>query len=104
MKSKFSIDSVIDDMITHNIRTVYKDLWGWLFEDLIRFNCQDTDNDGNVECYFYFKNTINPKVLDLCTKFIGETILGIDPDSATIEDQTSEGNPEIRVEFIVSFN
>ena len=101
MKSKVSIDSVVIDMITHNIRTVYKD--SWLFEDLVHFECKDTEGDGNVECYFYFKNTIDKNVLDLSKKFIGETILGIDSDTAIIEDQTSEGNPEIRVEFIVSF-
>ena len=88
-------------MITHNIRTVFKD--SRLFEDLVHFDCQDTDGDGNVECYFYFKTTIDKKVLDWCKEFIGKSILGIDPDTATIEDQTSDGNPEIRVEFIVSF-
>ena len=46
---------------------------------------------------------IDKNVLDLSKKFIGETILGIDSDTATIEDQTSDGNPEIRVEFIVCF-
>ena len=101
MKSRFSIESIVEDMITHNICTVFKD--SWLLEDLVHFDCQDTDGDGNVECYFYFKNTIDKKVLDLSKKFIGETILGIDSDTATIEDQTSDGNPEIRVEFIVSF-
>ena len=101
MKSRFSIESIVEDMITHNIRTVFKD--SRLFEDLVHFDCQDTDCDGNVECYFYFKNTIDNKVLDLSKKFIGETILGIDPDTASIEDQTKEGNPEIRVSFIVSF-
>ena len=101
MKSRFPIESIDEDMITHNIRTVFKD--SCLFEDLVHFDCQDTDGDGNVECYFQFKNTIDKKVLDLSKKFIGETILGIDSDTATIEDQTSDGNPEIRVEFIVSF-
>ena len=101
MKSRFPIESIVEDMITHNIRTVFKD--SWVFEDLVHFDCHDTDGDGNVECYFYFKNTIDKKVLDWCKEFIGKCILGIDSDTATIEDQTSDGNPEIRVEFIVSF-
>lgn len=102
MKSKFSIDSVVEDMIAHNIHTVYKD--SILNEELIHFDCQDTDGDGNVECYFYFSNKIQFDTLTLCKNAIATEILGIDPDTATIEDQTSEGNPEIRVEFIVSFN
>ena len=101
MKSRFPIESIVEDMITHNIRTVFKD--SCLFEDLVHFDCQDTDKDGNIECYFYFKNTIDKKVLELSKKFIGGAILGIDSDTATIEDQTSDGNPEIRVKFVVSF-
>lgn len=101
MKSKFSIDSVVEDMITHNIRTVYKG--SSFFTDLVHFDCQDTECDGHVECYFYFKNTIDKSILNTCKKIIGESILGIDPDAAMVEDQTSEGNPEIRVAFIVSF-
>ena len=50
MKSRFPIESIVEDMITHNIRTVFKD--SCLFEDLVHFDCQDTDKDGNIECYF----------------------------------------------------
>ena len=99
MKSNLGIAELLDDSIHHNIYTVHTDV-GAVSQYLNHYDCQDTDDDNSTECYFYFPNDISKPQLDLVVRKLAE-ILGVPVDSAKIEDQTEEGNPEIRVAFVV---
>ena len=65
------------------------------------FDCQDTELDGEVECYFYFpvkyKNDLGTYNTIICEMY------GIPYHSPLIEDENDLGHPgEIRFEYIIS--
>lgn len=93
MISKLRIDTLISGYISCHFDKL-------ILKNVIHWDCQDTDDDNATECYFYVSNKTNKELLDLIINEIAE-MLKVDPKWAIIEDQTEEGNPEIRIEFIV---
>lgn len=101
MKSTLAIDGVIlgyfkNELNTHQEHEALKNA-------LAHFDFQDTECDNETECYFYFPNTIS---MDEMMQFGHELhkMLGVDDTDYEwmVEDQTEEGNPEIRLEIICS--
>lgn len=80
------------DLETDNANSILR-------ENLNHYDFQDTDGDNETECYFYFPNDIDEDVLEECKDSI-RNILGLYDCEFEVEDQTEEGNPEIRLEAI----
>ena len=93
MKSNLRIDNIIRSCIQQEFEGT------WLKSIVESIDCQDTDDDNSTECYFYISKD-NHKVLEKVKRQIAN-ILGVDHESAVVEDQSAEGNPQFRIEFIV---
>ena len=93
MKSAIRIEALIQCFLE---RELSRDIHSQLKCYLNHFDCKDTDNDNQTECYFYFAPEIGN---NLATGFVRElaAILGVPPESA--KQENSEGY--WRVEFIV---
>lgn len=98
MVSKLKIDTLIRQYIYLGIKSY--GLYEMNNSIITHWDCQDTDDDNSTECYFYVPNDIDKYKLDLVKRNLAD-ILCVDVESAIIEDQTNDGNPEIRIEFIV---
>lgn len=74
----------------------------FLREIVAHWDCQDTDNDGRVECYFYVpKHAVDTCTEVTCNKAIAE-MLGVIPTDM-IEPPTDSGHEgEYRFEYIVN--
>ena len=93
MKSAICIEVFIQCFLERELsRDIHSQLNGYLHH----FDCQDTDNDNQTECYFYFAPEIGN---NLANGFVRElaAILGVPPESA--KQENSEGY--WRVEFVV---
>ena len=97
MTSTLKIDQLIEGYFS---RILFKcDKYTELRRALTHYDFQDTDGDNQTECYFYFPNDIPDKYIDKFSSQI-EEILGVDGDGWEVEDQTNDGNPEIRLSII----
>lgn len=93
MKSAICIEVFIQCFLERELsRDIHSQLNGYLHH----FDCQDTDNDNQTECYLYFAPEIGN---NLANGFVRElaAILGVPPESA--KQENSDGY--WRVEFIV---
>lgn len=98
MTSTLKIDQLIEGYFS---RILFKcDKYTELRRALTHYDFQDTDGDNQTECYFYFPNDISVKYIDKFSHQI-EEILGIPTGAGwEIEDQTKDGNSEIRLSII----
>lgn len=71
--------------------------------DPIHWDCQDTECNNETECYFYFPNTLTEEEVKENAKMICD-MLEIDDKCYRVENQTEDGNPEIRIDVVCSIS
>ena len=96
MKSKLKVDEVLEAYLKDRL-----DKSGEYKQVISHFDCQDTEWDNNIECYFYIPVKYKDN-LGAWNTFICE-LLGLDYHKPDIEDENDPGHPgEIRLEYIVT--
>lgn len=96
MKTDFDMGYIVECLIKHELEE--KDIRNYISH----WDCQDTEGDGEVECYFYFKeDDVNRIGIDNINSSVAY-MLGL-PKTNMIELPDDDGHKgEYRLEYIFS--